>query len=47
MATIRYVAPKSGQGTILRSYVLVLVLHVINIGKYEIIFSVGHLERTI
>jgi len=43
MAAVQYVVPNSRQGTILRSFVQALVLNVINIGKYEIIFSVGHL----
>jgi len=47
MGAKQHVAPNSMQGTILRSYVQTLVLNVIKIGKYEIIFSVGHLEYTV
>jgi hypothetical protein len=40
MTATQYVAQKSRQGAILQA----LVLNVTNIGKYESIFSVGHLE---
>lgn len=47
MAAIQCVAPKSQQDTIPRSYVQTTVLNVTNIGKYENIFSVGHLGYTV